>query len=238
MVEGRYFDGYAAPEEDAPRSGLVCFTPGIRIATARGHVPVEQIAVGDLLQTADNGFQPVVWIGRRDLDAADLARSPQLKPILIQPGSMLGNRVALRVSPEHRFLLAGGQLGEMGKAGEAFIRAKLLPYLPQSRVRSAKGARHVTYIHIMTEHHEVVFAEGIRTETFWPGPEALRALEPQAFSQLVALFPELLDVEGIAAQCATAARLARMDLNRGQVMAVASGLGESDHILSRNRATI
>ncbi|WP_425412306.1 hypothetical protein [Leisingera methylohalidivorans] len=42
----------------------------------------------------------------------------------------------------------------------------------------------------MTERHEVIFAEGIATETFWPCPEAVRGLCAAGRRELFGLFPD------------------------------------------------
>ena len=58
----------------------------------------------------------------------------------------------------------------------------------------------VTYVHLMTERHEVIFAEGIATETFWPGPEAIRGLSAEDLRELLYLFPELAAVHGLTGE--------------------------------------
>lgn len=181
-------------------AGIPCYTPGIRIATARGAVRVEDIRVGDLLQTADNGFQPVIWTGRRDLSARDLARRPHLRPILITSGGLLANDTPLLVSPQHRFMLPRQHLGDLSPINEAFIRTRLLKKLTPETVMNAPTPQGVSYIHIMTERHQVVFAEGVATETFWPGPEALRGLDPGDQRELFDLFPELSLAQALAGE--------------------------------------
>jgi len=207
-------------------AGVPCFTPGIRIATARGAVPVEQIRVGDLLQTADNGFQPVIWTGCRELSADDLKHNPHLRPILLNPGGVLANDTALLVSPQHRFMVNRRHLGDLGGGNEAFLRARLLQDLTPDTAVSSTRCAGVSYIHLMTERHQVIFAEGVATETFWPGPEALCGLSPQDRRELFDLFPELL----LALQLRGAAgrkfvnhrycRLARHDLMRKDLAAL------------------
>ncbi|MCG7627752.1 Hint domain-containing protein [Epibacterium sp. MM17-32] len=225
----------AAGTEDQPPSvqhcapGVPCFTPGIRLATARGAIPVEQIAVGDLLQTADNGFQPVIWVGRRDLSAADLWSHPHLRPVLLSPGGLLANERALLVSPQHRFMLNRRRLGDLGAVGEAFLRARLLQHVAPQTACVQTADVPVSYVHLMTERHQVVFAEGVATETFWPGPEALRGLSLADQQELFDLFPELLPalrLQGAAGRQFVDLRycsLARQDVSRGDLAALAPG---------------
>jgi hypothetical protein len=49
----------------------------------------------------------------------------------------------------------------------------------------------VTYIHLMFNAHQIVFANGAPSESFYPGPMALSALASPARRELCHLFPEL-----------------------------------------------
>jgi hypothetical protein len=49
----------------------------------------------------------------------------------------------------------------------------------------------VTYIHMMFDQHEVVFAHGAATESFHPGAMGLNAISDPARDELFELFPEL-----------------------------------------------
>ncbi|WP_353143118.1 Hint domain-containing protein, partial [Paracoccus sp. (in: a-proteobacteria)] len=85
----------------------MCFIAGTLILTADGEVPIEQIGVGDLVQTRDNGLQPVRWIGSQKLGAAELAAMPKLQPIRVKAGALGPDapRQDLLVSPQHRVLV-------------------------------------------------------------------------------------------------------------------------------------
>ncbi|KUP92456.1 Hint domain-containing protein [Tritonibacter horizontis] len=201
-------------------AGIPCFTPGALIRTASGVRPVEQIRVGDLIQTADNGLKPVVWIGRRLLSAADLVKHPHLCPILVRPGGLIRNTRPLRVSPQHRFIVAPDMTSAPQQAAEPFLRARLLAELDPAHVQVDPSGAPLCYIHILTEDHQVIFAEDCATETFWPGPDALRGLSPEDGRELFTLFPELaaaVDFYGAAGRklvSRTYGGLARMDLRR------------------------
>ena len=49
----------------------------------------------------------------------------------------------------------------------------------------------VTYIHMMFDEHEVVYAEGAATESFHPGDVGLTAISDPAREELFTLFPDL-----------------------------------------------
>ncbi|WP_224823871.1 Hint domain-containing protein [Cognatishimia sp. MH4019] len=160
-------------------TGVVCFASGTYIRTPRGDVPIEHLRPGDLVCTQDNGPQPLRWIASRELDRAALKAAPQHAPIHIAKG-VLGTNRAMLVSPQHGLLVGPDHL----------IRAKhLAAHLPG--VRIARGKTHVRYIHLLFERHQIIFAEGVPTENFFPGPMALCALSKPARAALFILLPAL-----------------------------------------------
>ena len=172
-------------------AGIPCFTPDVLIATERGAVPAGEIMVGDLLQTADNGYQPVIWVGQRALSAAELALRPHLRPYCLAPNGILSPERPMWVSPQHRFMVNSRTFERDLPFGESFLSAKLLSRIDAGCRQRTSAPQGVTYVHLMTEQHEVIFAEGIATETFWPGPEAIRGLSSDNMRELFELFPEL-----------------------------------------------
>ena len=58
-------------------------------------------------------------------------------------------------------------------------------------VRTKKGCRGVIYCHLLFEQHQVIFSNGIRSESFFPGPQALKALDQEAYKELTDIFPSL-----------------------------------------------
>lgn len=173
-----------------------CFTAGTLIRTAGGERPVEELAVGDLVWTRDNGLQPIRWIGRRVLRPAELAAQPNLRPIRIRAGALGAGQPArdLVVSPQHRILVRSSIAVRMFGAAEVLVAAKQLLSLPGIAIDEA--ARDVTYLHLMFDHHEVLVSNGAETESLYPGPVALAALGEAAAAEIHALFPELREDEG------------------------------------------
>lgn len=167
----------------ADNTNVVCFTKGTLIKTPSGDVPVELLQVGDIVQTRDNGPLPIQWIGQQHLDAKQLKASPHLLPIRIAP-RLLDTEAPLFVSPQHGVLLKHD-------GDEVLVRAKHLAMLDGGQARIAKGRRAVVYFHLLFETHQIVFANGAPSESFYPGPQAMRALKGQSIKEIQKLLPDL-----------------------------------------------
>lgn len=169
-------------------TNVVCFTKGAMILTPNGEVPVEHLKVGDFVVTMDNGLKPIRWIGCRELNACELQTMPNLRPVLI-PAGQLGNKRDLLVSRQHGMVLDT----PTGGGGQQLVRACHLAEA-QGPIRIANGKKSVCYYHIMFDQHEIIFAEGAPSESFYPGPMGLRALGHSAFCELAQIFPEMRQV--------------------------------------------
>ncbi|MFW2589986.1 Hint domain-containing protein [Sagittula sp. SSi028] len=169
------FDGASGDNSffTAENTNVTCFTKGTAILTPTGDRLVEDLRVGDLVCTMDNGPQAIRWIGVQRFGRTVLVAVPRLHPVVL-PQGVLGLRRPLRVSQQHGMLLGQDRL----------IRAKHLAQAPKSGVRIARGCRSVTYIHLLFDAHQIVFAEGAATESFYPGPMIRRMLHASARAQL------------------------------------------------------
>jgi hypothetical protein len=80
----------------------------------------------------------------------------------------------------------------------------------------------VSYVHFMCESHQVVRTEGLWSETFYPGTQALKALDAAALAEVTALFPELMQRRpGERRQVeAVYGALARTEMSRADVTLV------------------
>ena len=169
---------------------IICFTPGTLIDTLRGRVAVEDLVPGDKVLTRDNGYQPLAWVGSRDLSDAQMARCPQAAPIRIAAGALGANLPErdLVVSPRHRMLVSGARAELMFGEREVLVTAADLLGLPGVRQDAAVATR---YIHVMCEAHEIIRAEGSWTESFQPAEAVVNALDAATRDELLGLFPAL-----------------------------------------------
>ena len=168
----------------AENTAVVCFTTGTAIRTPTGDKLIDDLRPGDLVCTVDNGPQPIRWIGRRTIGQEALIKTPSLRPVLIQAGIM-GVARDMLVSQQHGMLLRDRVL----------VRAKTLAETGGNPVRIANGKRSVTYVHLLFDRHEVIFAEGAPSESLYPGKMAVGAMSAVAQAELETLFPALKDAD-------------------------------------------
>lgn len=167
---------------DRHDAAFVCFAAGTRIDTPSGPRPVQSLAPGDLVRTLDNGPQPVLWCGSRQVRPA-----PGKEAIRIAQGA-LGNGCPARpliVSPQHRVLLHSAAAGRMAGSPEVLIPAVKLLGAPG--ITRARQLTMVRYHHILCARHELVLADGAWCETLLPGPQAQSLLGPRAWDEITCL---------------------------------------------------
>ncbi len=135
--------------------GLVaCFLPNTMIATPDGEVPVQSLAVGDMVSTQTGQARPVVWIGRGKALAATGRRGPAT-PVIVRKGA-LGDNVPNRdlfVTKGHALYLDG-----------VLIPAEFL--VNHRSVLWDDRGQEVTVYHIELATHDVLLANGAPAESY------------------------------------------------------------------------
>ncbi len=139
-------------------SSAPCFAAGTRIASARGEVAVEAIAVGErvrvLLGDAGDGLAEVIWVGRREVDCARHAQPRKVWPVRVAAGAFGPGlpHTDLWLSPDHAVYVA-----------EVLIPVK---YLINGSTIVQVPVDSVTYHHIELAAHDVLLAEGLAAESY------------------------------------------------------------------------
>lgn len=163
-------------------SGIACFTTGTLINTPDGPRLIEDLAVGDLVITQDNGAQPVRWIGSRRV-----AGQGTMAPVRVSKGTS-GAEKDLLVSPRHRLLVQGWRAELLFGAEEVLVAAKDL--VNDDTIRTAPCTS-VTYVHILFDTHQIVETQGVLSESFLPRASILDAGETSTLNEFSTLFPDL-----------------------------------------------
>lgn len=176
-------------------TSVTCFAAGTMIDTIDGPRPIETLQVGDLVLTSGSGPQAIRWIGRRRLDRHTLCRVPKLRPIRICAGALGAGTpsIDLIVSPQHRILVRSRIAQRMFGTDEVLVAAHLLCGI--DGIEIADDLPEITYLHLLFDRHELITSNGAQTESLFTGPQALQGVGPTARDEILALFPELADLD-------------------------------------------
>lgn len=150
---------------------VVCFAAGTTIDTPRGPRPVEALRAGDLVTTLDAGPQALLWSGRSTVSATG-----RLTPVVFEPGA-IGNTRRLIVSPQHCIHVSGAETELLSGEREVLVRAAHLVGMPG--IHRIFDPPTVHYHHLLFARHHLVIAEGVPSESLFPGPHAMAALSPE-----------------------------------------------------------
>lgn len=163
-----FINSTRAPRSVLERSALISFTPETLVMSGDGtQRAVEDVQPGDTLLSRDHGAQPIRWVGRETVSGEG-----QNAPIMITKGALNTHRDLL-LSPDHRlFIYQQVDVIDLGQA-EVLLRAR---YLVNGDTVYPQPMRNVTYIHLLLEQHEIIYAEGIPVESSYISPDALADL--------------------------------------------------------------
>jgi hypothetical protein len=132
-----------------------CYCRGTLIQTERGEVPVEDLAIGDIVLTISGEGRPIKWIGRRSYAGRFIAGNPEVLPIVVRAGA-LAPEIPMRdlwLSPGHALVLDG-----------VLVRTKYL--VNGMTILQADAVDQVDYFHLEFEAHEIILAEGAPAESY------------------------------------------------------------------------
>ena len=169
--------GQTVPVPDA----AVCFLKGTLIETNHGPIPVEDLERGMRVPTLNHGEQTIRWIGQ-----SLVCGLGHLAPICIKSG-VLDNTRDLYLSPNHRVLLKSSLAELSFGQREVLVPAKALV---DGVTVIRKPIRKASYWHLLLDEHDMVFSEGIATESLFTGAVAMDVLAQQAQNELHEIFPD------------------------------------------------
>jgi hypothetical protein len=166
---------------------IPCFRAGTRIASEGGETAVEDLKIGDLVALYHGGVAPIVWIGRRRVDATRHPNPSAIWPVRIRAGAF-GEHLPKRdlfLSPDHA----------------VYVDEMLIPV--KSLINGTSIARlmcdDVTYYHVELARHDVLLAEGLSCESFL---DTGGKRQFEASGVAIALYPDFSTFRWEAEGCA------------------------------------
>ncbi|MEM9211753.1 MAG: Hint domain-containing protein [Pseudomonadota bacterium] len=167
---------------DLPFVDVYCFGAGTHIQTPNGEIRIENLKAGDSIIGKDGGHKTLRWVGSKRVKA-----ERQLAPIIIQKHA-LGNHSDLILSPQHRVLIQGWRAELLFGMKEVLVPAKAL--LNGDTIYRRAGGW-ITYYHLLFDTHEIVYSNGVPSESFHPAQYALTTLDLLSRREVFEIFPEL-----------------------------------------------
>ena len=134
-----------------------CFAAGTMIATPDGECAVEDLAIGDVIVTADGHTVPVRWVGRQTLHKI-FTPPHRFTPVRVKAGA-LGDGLPhadLVLTADHALIIDGLAINAGALVNEITIAFEPFAALPER----------ITLYHVETESHDVILANGAPAETF------------------------------------------------------------------------
>ena len=205
--------GFGAGQSDTDTititiNGAVCFASGTLIDTPDGPRRIDDLQAGDFVLTENAEPCQLRWIGTRQVSSQEFEADPKLRPVRISQGALGGGlpRRELVVSRQHRMLVRSKIVERMFGTSDVLVPAIKLTDLPGIYVDEA--IPEVTYFHMLFDQHEIVLAEGAPAESLYTGPEALSTISCEALSEILDLFPEIVE-EGYTPELARSVPLGK-----------------------------
>ena len=138
------------------RSSKPCFALGTHILTPMGDRLIQDLKVGDLVETLDHGAQPICAMGVRRFEALD-----DDAPIRFKAGT-LNNEHDLCVTANHRIRFAGWQADLLFGEWEVLVAAR--DFVNNVDVTRDVGGI-VRYAYLNFDAHHIIFAERVPVES-------------------------------------------------------------------------
>ncbi|WEX75015.1 Hint domain-containing protein [Sinorhizobium numidicum] len=163
---------------DGSRGGPMCLLRGTSITTPMGEVRIEDLRIGDLVQTVRGKAMPVKWIGRHIYRRSGPTWTERVMPIRIARFALNQHTPSkdLYLSAGHALLIDGMLI----RAADLVNATSISPAVPADRDI-------IEYFQIVLHTHEVVLAEGVPVETFLLGDHNYEGFTN--FAEFARLYP-------------------------------------------------
>jgi hypothetical protein len=132
---------------------------GAKVQTPVGPWQVQDLRVGDLIDTLDEGPLPILWMGQTELFVAAPA-------VRIAMGT-IANATPLLLAPDHLVMIDGSDCELLFGEAEVLVKASDLVGLPG--ITYDKQKLQSSYFHFMLDTHQLIIADGVPVESFHPG---------------------------------------------------------------------
>lgn len=165
--------------ETDPRYDSVNFARGTLIDTPHGPLAIERLEEGDEVLTRDGGIQLIKRVAMKRYCGLELVLNPQLRPVCIQAGALLGGLPGtdLIVAQRHRLLLNDWRAAYLFGEEEILVPAKSL--LNGRNVTVACPETGIDYLQLELDQPDLISANGLWAEACARDHDVVQLPEPK-----------------------------------------------------------
>ena len=192
---------------------FAAFARGCLLKTDRGQVAVEDLLPGDLVHTADAGFQPLLWRGATMISARARGQEPAMGELTRIAADALG---IARPMPDlvlgPRARLAHRAPGVQSLTGQKIAAVPGRDFIDGVNVVALTPPTSVPVYHLGFAGHHRLVANGVEVESYHPGPMHLFGLRGEMLALFLSCFPHVTRLEEFGPPAMPRLRLSDLDL--------------------------
>lgn len=169
---------------------IICFGKGTEIETIDGPKTVESLKPGDYVLTHDTSIVPVRWVGSTSLSRSELKAWPSLCPIRVKQDALGAGRPSkdTLLSPNHRVLVSGWRAELLFGEPEILVPVKAL--VDGEAITVEDNCPEISYYHLLLESHQIIYSNGLLSESLFLGQQSLISLSNRAKTSMVSVLTE------------------------------------------------
>ena len=180
-----------APAVPVFESAFNAIARGTLITTANGPVAVEDLQPGDQIETAENGPEPLLWIGNLMLYPHRDDQPLRKEPLVRLTADALG------FGRPMQDLLLGTGARVWSRRDDAFVEPGTLA--DGESIFELMPVAPITAYHLCLSGPRTILANGVALQSYQPDPSLLLRMMPEMRALFLSLFPspDVLDGFGI-----------------------------------------
>ena len=201
------------PAIPAFEDAAAAFSRNTLVSTGRGLMAVGDIWPSDMIRTATNGFQPLLWKGATMLVPEARGQDPVMGRLTRIAGDSFGiarPMPDLVLGPRARLTHRAPGITALTGANAALIPAR--DFIDGINIIELTPATPVQVYHLAFAGHERVLAQGVEVESLHSGPAHLLGLRGEMLALYLSCFPHVSDLADFGAPALPRLRLQDLDL--------------------------
>lgn len=192
---------------------FAAFARGALMATDRGTVAVEDLWPGDMVKTADSGFQPLLWRGSTIVTSAARAQEPGMGTLTRISADALGIGRPLPdlvLGPRAALSHCASGVRKLTGAAAAFVPAR--DFIDGINIVELTPPTAAKVFHLGFAGQHRLIASGVEVASMHPGPIHRFGLRGDMLMLFLSCFPHIETVEDFGPPLQPKLRLADLNL--------------------------